>query len=266
MNRARATQYGKQLDHLSEFNHLYEMAIFSYYKREYAQATLCLLTALEGVMLSFYGYSINSAISKPNIPELINKIEAASAPTYPGSQDQLLQTAHDMYRDTLVRLLKEWIYKKTIQSDFSLSVLNRHYILHGMDAGDFYRPQDIRRLILAFDLLIEFLSFQQDVFHSLLPSPGEDSFFDARKAYYEALSAGVPTVAESWDIERSLLRQHKRYVAPAHDPRLFEAMTLPPELKKELEQMPPELIQKLERLTSMAARAPKAAPPEADEQ
>ena len=37
----------------------------------------------------------------------------------------------------------------TDQYDFSLSVLNRHYVLHGMDAGNFYRPQDVHRLILG---------------------------------------------------------------------------------------------------------------------
>ena len=85
---------------------------------------------------------------------------------------------HDMYRD--MRFLEDWIYKKTSHSDFSLSVLNRHYVLHGMDAGNFYRPQDVHRLILAFDLVIEFLSFQQGVFHTFLPNFSQDAFIDAR--------------------------------------------------------------------------------------
>ncbi len=132
--------------------------------------------------------------------------------------------AHDMYRDTLVRFLEEWIYKNASQSDFSLSVLNRHYVLHGMDAGNFYRPQDVHRLILAFDLVIEFLSFQQGVFHTLLPDVGKDAFIDARRNYYGALSFGTPTAARSWAIERTLLKQHARYVAPPHDPNIQESM------------------------------------------
>src|SRR5208337_761048 len=63
--RARATWYGNQLNHMRDFNHLYEGAMFSYYKREYAQTVLSLLTALEGVMLSFYGYNIGSNAQKP---------------------------------------------------------------------------------------------------------------------------------------------------------------------------------------------------------
>ena len=199
VNRARATWYGNQLNHMRDFNHLYEGAMFSYYKREYAPTVLSLLTALEGVMLSFYGYNIGSNARKPNIPDLISRIKNAAA-RFPAGNPMAI--AHDMYRDTLVRFLEEWIYKNTSQSDFSLSVLNRHYVLHGMDAGNFYRPQDVHRLILAFDLVIEFLSFQQGVFHTLLPDVGKDAFIDARRNYYGALSFGTPTAARSWAIER----------------------------------------------------------------
>jgi len=219
--RARATWYGNQLNHMRDFNHLYEGAMFSYYKREYAQTVLSLLTALEGVMLSFYGYNIGSNAQKPNIPDLISRIKNTAA-RFPAGNPMAI--GHDMYRDTLVRFLEEWIYKKTSQSDFSLSVLNRHYVLHGMDAGNFYRPQDVHRLILAFDLVIEFLSFQQGVFHTFLPDVGKDAFIDARRNYYGALSFGMPTAAQSWAIERTLLKQHARYVAPPHDPNIQESM------------------------------------------
>jgi hypothetical protein len=219
--RARATWYGNQLNRMRGFNHLYEGAMFSYYKREYAQTVLTLLTALEGVMLSFYGYNIGSNAQKPNIPDLIKRIKS-TASRFPAGTS--LAIAHDMYRDTLVKFLEEWIYKKTSQSDFTLSVLNRHYVLHGMDAVNFYRPQDVHRLILAFDLVIEFLAFQQEVFHTFLPDPGSDAFIDARRDYYGALSFGMPTAAQSWAIERALLNRHARYVAPLHDPNIQESV------------------------------------------
>lgn len=219
--RARATWYGNQLNHMRDFNHLYEGAMFSYYKREYAQTVLSLLTALEGVMLSFYGYNIGSNARKPNIPDLINRIKN-TASGFPAGNP--MATGHDMYRDTLVTFLEEWIYKNTSQSDFTLSVLNRHYVLHGMDAGNFYRPQDVHRLILAFDLVIEFLTFPQRLFRAFLPDPGKDAFIDARRNYYGALSLGMPTAAQSWAMERALLKQHARYVAPPHDPNVQESM------------------------------------------
>lgn len=228
--RARATWYGNQLKHMRDFNHIYECAMFSYYKREYAQAVLCLLTALEGVMLLFYGYSIGSG-AKPNIPDLINRIKTRSSGFPP---DNPMDAAHDMYRDTLVKFLQEWIYQRTDRSDFSLSVLNRHYVLHGMDAGNFYRPQDVHRLILSFDLVIEFLSFQQHVFHTFLPDPGKDAFIDARRNYYEALAFGIPTVVQSWAVERDLLKQHVRYVPPPHDPNIADSLATHAALMDEL--------------------------------
>jgi hypothetical protein len=130
--------------------------------------------------------------------------------------------------------MEEWIYKKTSQSDFTLSVLNRHYVLHGMDAGNFYRPQDVHRLILAFDLVIEFLCFQQRVFHTFLPEPGKDAFMDARRNYYGALSFGLPTAAHSWAIERALLKQHARYIAPPHDPNVQESIAAHAALMNEI--------------------------------
>lgn len=231
--RARASWYGNQLNHLKDFNHLYESAIFSYYKREYPQAVLCLLSALEGVMLSFYGYSISSSVVKPSIPSLIEKIATTSSPFLGTSAE----VAHDMYRDTLVRFLQNWLYKNTNQSDFTLSVLNRHYVLHGMDAGNFYRPQDLHRLILAFDLLIEFLSIQQRVFHNFLPDVGEDDFIDLRRIYYNMLARGIPTIAESWKIERKLLKQHTRYVVSDHDPNIVESLMRSAALMAKLTEM-----------------------------
>lgn len=218
--RARATWYGNQLNHLKDFNHLYESAIFSYYKREYAPAVLSLLTALEGVMLSFYGYDINTGATKPNIPDLIRKIRQTKSGFPPGGD---MDTRHDIYRDILVKFLEDWIYKKTTNSDFSLSVLNRHYVLHGMEPGNFYRPQDLHRLILAFDLLIEFFNYPQKLFLIFTPDPGKDAFIDARRDYYQALSLGTPTAAESWKIERTMLNQHAKYVEPEHDPNFAES-------------------------------------------
>lgn len=233
VNRARATWYGNKLNYFRNFNHLYESAIFSYYKREYAQSVLCLLSALEGIMLAFYGYNIAVNTSKPSIPSLLGRIRATASP----SRDADLTTAHDMYRDTLATFLESWIYRNTASSDFSLSVLNRHYVLHGMDAGNFYRPQDVHRLVLAFDLIIEFFALRQRVSDVFLPDVGQDAFLDARRCYYEALAAGVPTVSQSWSVERRLLLDHAFYVAPSHDPSLAESLAKTMSLLAELDIM-----------------------------
>jgi hypothetical protein len=54
--------------------------------------------------------------------------------------------------------LRKWLYTHTNDADFRISVLNRHYVMHGFEPGNFYRPQDVDRMILAFDVLIDWQS------------------------------------------------------------------------------------------------------------
>lgn len=220
--RARGIWYAAQLDHLKKFNHLYESAIFSYYKHEYAQTVVSLLTALEGVLLSYYGYDIAAGGRKPSFKDLITKIKTSHV-SHPANA--LVDSRYSIFRDTLATFLEKWLYKETQNSDFSLSVLNRHYVLHGMEAGNFYRPQDAHRLILTFDLLVEFLCISQGIFHLFIPSVGEDAFVDVRRDYYTKLGEGAITIEESRKTERILLKQHPSYVAPAHDPNIQESQT-----------------------------------------
>lgn len=122
-----------------------------------------------------------------------------------------------MYGAILADFLETWIYKRTKapDADFSLSVLNRHYVLHGLSPGEFYRPQDVHRLVLAFDLLIDFLGVDSGIYDGVfLPDPGQDAFFDRRREYFEGLSEGNYTVKQTWKIERSLLKDHPRYMEP----------------------------------------------------
>jgi hypothetical protein len=76
-----------------------------------------------------------------------------------------LATLRDMYRDTFVECLDRWLYRKTDESDFSLSALNRHFIFHSQGPENSYRPEDVHRLILALDLLVDFLAVRQSVLH-----------------------------------------------------------------------------------------------------
>lgn len=57
-------------------------------------------------------------------------------------------------------------YKSHISIDRHLrftrmSVLNRHYVVHGFGPGNIYRSQDVHRMNLAFDLLIDWQSHVQ---------------------------------------------------------------------------------------------------------
>ena len=216
--RARGVWHGVKLPHFKEFSHIYESAIFAYYKREYAACILLLLCALEGILRSFSG------LENPKFKQLIDSIRNACGRTDP--------PAHEMYRTILADFLETWLYKRTTDTDFSLSVLNRHYVMHGLAPGNFYRPQDVHRIILAFDLLIDFLAVDANIHHVFLPDPGTDAFFDRRTDYFRALSEGDNTIKQTWRIERSLLKDHPRYV----EPRLSEPDVLQSQLVGLLDQ------------------------------
>lgn len=200
--RARGVWHGVKLPHFQEFSHLYESAIFAYYKREYPSCILLLLCTLEGILRSFSG------LSDPKFPQLIAAIRNAPP--------KHILAAHQIYSATLADFLETWIYKKTTapDADFSLSVLNRHYVLHGLSPGEFYRPQDVHRLVLAFDLLIDFLAVDANIHHTFLPDEGQDPFFDRRRNYFRSLSEGDHTIKQTWRIERDLLKDHPRYTEP----------------------------------------------------
>jgi hypothetical protein len=113
---------------------------------------------------------------KPTFAGLINRVRAAQL-LYDYSTVNVL---HDTYRETFADFLSRWLYKPTSQSDFSLSVLNKHLVFHGLEPRNFYHPEDVHRLILAFDLFVDFLAAQR-VFYTFLPDNRKDVVFDKRK-------------------------------------------------------------------------------------
>lgn len=212
--RSRAVWLGLKLDHFRDYSHIYESGIFAYYKHDYIGATLCLLAAMEGVLLSFYGWTLASSQTKPRILDLVRRVRTTQIPY----NEPDLAIAHNMYRDILADFLDKWLYKKTSQSDFSLSVLNRHLVFHALEPGNFYRPEDVHRLILAFDLVVDFFAVRQSVFHVFLPDPGTDPIFDKREKHYFNLATGIATAAQCWTAEREMLKDHPNYIPPGDEP------------------------------------------------
>lgn len=238
--RTRAVSYGMRLPHFREFSHIYESGIFSYYKREYPACILLLLCALEGILRSFSG------LEHPTFRQLTDAVRNAAP--------QQLPEAHKMYSAILAEFLERWIYKRTTSADadFSLSVLNRHYVMHGLSPGEFYRPQDVHRLVLAFDLLIDFLGVHTGIHDSVfLPDPGTDAAFDKRRDYYFSLSEGDYTIKQTWKMERSLLKEHSRYV----EPRLPEPDAVEAQVRSTL-----DLLSTMSKARAMRPQPDGAAP------
>ena len=53
--RARSVWLGLQTAHFNEYSHMYETAIFCYYKQNFPAVVTLLLSALEGIILSVSG-------------------------------------------------------------------------------------------------------------------------------------------------------------------------------------------------------------------
>jgi hypothetical protein len=81
-----------------------------------------------------------------------------------------------------------------------------------MDAGNFYRPQDLHRLLLAFDLLIDLVAIINRTYRVMVEV--DQNIYNERENFYRELRGGAMQVRTVSDIEQSLLRQHPNYVAP----------------------------------------------------
>ena len=210
--RAKFVALGIRLEHFNKFSHLYEEGIFSYYKRDYAGTVLLLLSALEGVLVALSGWQIGTG-AQPGHQQLIRNVRES----VPGRKlAPPLVAAHDMYRDVFANFLERWLYRHAHRADFGISVLNRHYVMHGLEPGNFYRPQDVHRMILAFDVLIDWLALNQGVFDNAFINT-DNPIIARRMEYYHALSEGDQTVKQTWKAERTLLGDHPRYEPPTEE-------------------------------------------------
>lgn len=112
--------------------------------------------------------------------------------------------------------LAKWLYTHTNDADFGISVLNRHYVMHGFEPRNFSRPRDVHRMILAFDVLIDWQSHVQGNHGSIFVEE-DDPMVSKRMDYYHALSQGDQTLKQMWRTERAFLQDHVRYIAPARN-------------------------------------------------
>jgi len=207
--RARYVWQALRTPHIREYSHLYESAVFAYYKREYAGAVCLLLTALEGVLLSINGWRAGSAQRKPSFAELKNTLAALTL----ANVNPEMNAIQRAFRDGLSQFVSRWLYEDTSNADLTLSVLNRHYVLHGMDSGNFYRPHDIHRLLLAFDLLIDVVAMIKGTYRSIVEA--DLNKYEQRRVFYDNLRTGLLSVTAAADGEQGLLKQHPNYVPPA---------------------------------------------------
>lgn len=205
--RARYVWLALRTPHISKYSHLYESAVFAYYKREYAAVICLLLVALEGILLSVSGWRMGHG-PKPSFSE----VKATIATLSLADINPEINRIQEMFRGALSTFIDRWVYAHTSDTDFTLSLLNRHYVLHGMDAGNFYRPHDVHRLLLAFDLLIDLIAMISRAYRVIVEE--DIDRYEERMSFYCQLRNGILTLGLVGEREQGLLRQHPNYVPP----------------------------------------------------
>ena len=209
--RARFVWYAMRTPHLREYSHIIESAVHAYYKRQYAATVCLLLTAFEGVTLSIYGYTLGGAVKKPSFAHLTATLQNVPLVAI----NPVMNAFQDVMRDALGAFVDRWLYANTQNADFTLSVLNRHYVLHGMEPGNFYRPQDVHRLLFAMDILIELTAIREGCWRASVPDDAEE--YEERRVFYSELRDGEMPIGVAGTREQQLLEQHTKYIPPQRE-------------------------------------------------
>jgi len=205
--RARYVWLALRTPVIQSYSHLYECAVFAYYKREYAAAVCLLLVALEGILLALNGWRAGDP-NKPKFKALKHTIKRLPLANINAD----MNAVQEAYRDALDQFISRWLYAHTENADLTLSVLNRHYVLHGMDGGNFYRPHDIHRLLLGFDLVIDLIAMTKGTWRPIVEVDLDR--YEERLTFYADICKGVLPIGLVTDRERELLKQHPNYVSP----------------------------------------------------
>lgn len=210
-SRAFAVSRAITLPHLREFSHLIERAVFHYFKTDFLSSVLVVLPAVEGVLRSYTGWA-------PGQPD------SEWRRIFRDSPARTRNTRRAMYGRALVAFVDNWLFRRTDSADFRLSYLNRHYALHALGEGPYYRAIDCHRMLLFFELFAEMIALEQGIDDPFLPM--EDDRMNRRAVYYRGLLLAPPPLQQMRDMEEHLLREHLRYSSEPSPPSFADATDL----------------------------------------
>ncbi len=207
----------KELLHLQKFSHHIERAILHYYKKDFFSCVLTLLPAIEGILLSHYGWEFKDDEKAPPQKKITNHLQNLAA-------DSTKIERYGMYADTLFRFTKKWIFTPTDKADFSSSYLNRHYALHGLGTEHFYTASDCHRLILFLDLYTEVIGLENNEFYGLIPENIDE--INKRSDYYFMLIDGEVSYNNMISLDNYLLEEHPFYHIEQNAPNWEKVLEL----------------------------------------
>jgi hypothetical protein len=214
--RAFFVYRAKEVKYIQDFSHHMERALLHYYNNDYFSTVLCLLPAIEGSLLAYYGWELGT-IRKPSITKLIQEIEKCRIRTYD-------TVKYKMYSKYISLFLQKWIFSDTSTTDTTFSYLNRHYVLHGMGNNNYYSIADAHRLIMFFDLFIEFISLEQRINYNFIPDPGVNISIDSRSHYYFKLLTSEIKRKEVMITEYEFMKQNINYYVEKDIPNFKEML------------------------------------------
>jgi hypothetical protein len=201
--RACSIYRATRLPHFKDFSHYLERASFLAYQHDYLSAVIVMLPVIEGVLRSHTGVGEGRIA----MGELFKKLSAQTC----HATEPIFVNRYPVYKEILLNVFNEWIYKQTDGADFDLSYLNRHYILHGIHSVPFDRA-DCQRLIHLFDLYMEVVACEVGIMESaFLPDPATNEFVERRMKFYANLIIGNPPLETVIEAEEMLMREHTRY-------------------------------------------------------
>ena len=230
--RAFFVYRSQEVKHVQKFSHHIEKAILHYYKNDYLSAVLCLLPAIEGTLLSYYGWDFGTS-RKPKIIDLIKEIEKCRVSTHD-------EVAYKLYSNALSLFLRKWIFSDTSSVDTTYSHLNRHYALHGMGTNKYYSISDTHRLIMFFDLYIEFLSLEQRINYVFIPENVNQ--INRRSEYYFRFIEKNLKWSEISKFEEEFLNENSNYIPEKNIPNWKE-------MRKRAVQEYLELMSEIQKIT-----------------
>ncbi|QQX76476.1 MULTISPECIES: hypothetical protein [Aequorivita] len=197
-----------KLTHLNKFSHLIDKATFHYYKKDFISVIVCLVTIVEGVLLSHYKCSNSFQNKKPSTRELIDTFCNMPLRT-------LKPYSRLVYSKALQECLSNWYFANTNKFDFSHSFLNRHYIAHSLGHENYYSILDCNRMFTIIDLISEII-VNDDYYHFPFIPDGEE-ILDERREYFFKLINGNLSLNKMKKIESKLLLQNIFYIPTEND-------------------------------------------------
>lgn len=190
-------------DTLKEFSHVVEQAYMAFYTGEMITVSMVLTPVIEGVLLRWFGFDPSKPDPKPGPQTLLNFVAEKTCSDAPQMVHPLLVEENIWaFANVFERLFFSW-HTDAHKSSF----FNRHYIAHLMGTDDFFRRNNVVRLLLLSDLLAHIVAAcdgQHDRFET------ENKEFEERAAYYLARAEyGLSNKGGLWYAK--LMNEHKNF-------------------------------------------------------